>query len=546
VTREYRSRPDRESGARPSSAGGRGRQPAATVSLARALSKLGWCSRAEARVLIEAGRVTVDTVVERDADARVDMRRSRIAVDGSIVRALSRVYLMLHKPRGWVTSTADEHGRSNVYELLPDELPRVVAVGRLDLDSEGVLLFTNDTRWADRVADPRSHIDKLYHVRVARAPDEDTISRMLAGVEAGRGEVLRLKSVRPLARRDGVWLEVVIDEGRNRQIRRVFEAVGGEIQRLVRVAIGPVRLGDLGPGMWRILTREEREALGPEDTRGTEAAAADAEDGRDDVGAFEIERKPGGGRGARQGARQGERQGARKGEGKGERSAQHEGGENRQVGNEPRPAATAKRQPGKHERTRRSEEEPKSAAPAKRRAAKSERGRRSEEEPKSAAPAKRRAAKSERGRRSEEKPKSAAPAKRRAAKSERGRRSEEEQKSGAPAKRRAAKSERGQRSEDVPKSAAPAKRRPGKSERGQRSEDVPKSAAPAKRRPGKSERARRSEEEPKSAAPGKRRPGQGGRKRTDASGSKSRSGKDRWPGAGGADRKPAPRKPRRP
>jgi 23S rRNA pseudouridine2605 synthase len=234
------------------------------VSLARALSKLGWCSRSEARPLIEAGRVTVDGAVVRDPSARVDVRRSRIAVDGSTVRASSRVYLMLHKPRGWVTTTSDERGRSTVYELLPDDLPRVVAVGRLDAESEGVLLFTNDTRWGDRVTDPHRHLDKEYHVQVDRLPDAAAIGRMLAGVHAGRGEVLRLKAVRPLRRRDGHWLEVVLDEGRNRQIRRVLEAEGLTVERLVRVAIGQLRLGDLGPGTWRVLTPEERRALAPE------------------------------------------------------------------------------------------------------------------------------------------------------------------------------------------------------------------------------------------------------------------------------------------
>jgi 23S rRNA pseudouridine2605 synthase len=234
----------------------------AQVSLARALSKLGWCSRAEARPLVEAGRVSVDGTVVRNPDQRVDMRRSRIAVDGKTVRAASRVYIMMHKPRGWITTTSDEQDqdRSTVYELLPDGLPRVVAVGRLDLESEGLLLFTSDTRWADRITDPRSHLDKVYHVKASRLPDEETVQRMLQGVDAGRGEVLRLKEARPLPHRRN-WLEVVLDEGRNRQIRRVFEAVGLDIERLVRISIGPLRLGDLGPGQTRPLTPEERAAL---------------------------------------------------------------------------------------------------------------------------------------------------------------------------------------------------------------------------------------------------------------------------------------------
>jgi len=231
----------------------------AAVSLARALSKLGYCSRAEARTLVQAGRVSVGGVVVRDPEQRVDVRRAHIQVDGTTVRAQSNVYVMMHKPRGWVTTTSDEQGRSTVYELLPDGLPRVVAVGRLDLDSEGLLLFTNDTRWADRLIDPSSHVDKVYHVQVRGAVSDEALERARTGVDAGRGEVLRVKEIRALKKRR--WLEVVLDEGKNRQVRRVLEAVGLDVEKLVRVAIGPLRLGDLQVGMTRMLTKEEKESL---------------------------------------------------------------------------------------------------------------------------------------------------------------------------------------------------------------------------------------------------------------------------------------------
>jgi 23S rRNA pseudouridine2605 synthase len=255
---------DERQGKRPGGSGpGRGRSgsPAEAVSLARALSKLGWCSRAQARPLIEAGRVSVGGEVVRDPERRVDVRRAHITVDGQTVRAAAAVFLMLHKPRGWVTTTSDEHGRSTVYELLPDDVPRLVAVGRLDLESEGLLLFSNDTRWADRITDPKTHMDKTYHVEVSRMPSEEEVARMLEGVDAGRGEVLGFGRVEPLKRR-GNWLEIVIDEGRNRQIRRVLEAVGIEVRTLRRVSIGGLDLGDLRPGMYRMLTQEEAEALG--------------------------------------------------------------------------------------------------------------------------------------------------------------------------------------------------------------------------------------------------------------------------------------------
>jgi len=234
-----------------------------SVSLARALSKLGWCSRAEARRLVEAGQVTVDGNVVRDPDRRVDVRRARIAVDGRSVRARTRHYLMMNKPPGFVTTTADEKGRRTVFELLPPELPRLVAVGRLDMDSEGLLLFTNDTRWADRLLDPTSHVDKVYHVQVASAITDDVLVKAREGVQVDRSTVLRFRTLRRL-QEDG-WLEVVLDEGRNRQVRRVLEALGLQVVRLIRVAIGPLQLGRLAHGAVRPLTPVEVAALDPRD-----------------------------------------------------------------------------------------------------------------------------------------------------------------------------------------------------------------------------------------------------------------------------------------
>jgi len=233
----------------------------AAVSLARALSKLGFCSRAEGRAIVESGRVTVDGEEVRDPDLRVDVRRARIAVDGRRVTARMSEYVILHKPAGFVTTTSDEKQRRTVFELLPPELPRLVAVGRLDMDSEGLLLFTNDTRWADRIVDPTSHVDKVYHVRVEEAPSDGALAAALEGVDAGRGEVLRLKRVKRLHRDDGVWIEVAIDEGRNRQIRRVLEAAGITVHRLIRMSIGPLELGSLAAGEWRRLEPAEKMAL---------------------------------------------------------------------------------------------------------------------------------------------------------------------------------------------------------------------------------------------------------------------------------------------
>lgn len=234
----------------------------ARVSLARALSKLGFCSRAQAHGVVEAGRVRVNGTVRRDPAARVELGRDRIEVDGERAAAPPRVYLMLNKPRGLVTTTSDEHGRETVYRCLTDpELPRVSPVGRLDRASEGLLLFSNDTRWAARVLDPATHLDKTYHVQVDRLADEALLRAMTDGVEEG-GEHLAARAVRPL--REGTrnsWLEVVLDEGRNRHIRRLLGALGVETLRLVRVAVGPLRLGPLARGEYRHLTAVEKAAL---------------------------------------------------------------------------------------------------------------------------------------------------------------------------------------------------------------------------------------------------------------------------------------------
>jgi len=226
------------------------------VSLARALSKLGWCSRAEAVRIIAAGRVAVNGDVVRNAAQRVDIRRARITVDGERVRAASNVYVMMHKPRGVVTTAADERGRRTVYELLPADLPRVVAVGRLDMDSEGLLLFTNDTRWADRLLDPSRHVDKTYEAEIDGDVSDETMQRMLRGVTS-RNEELRLKAVRRM-HAAGNWLEITIDEGRNRQIRRVLEASGVRVRRLIRTRIGKLELGDLAAGDIRRMSAAEK------------------------------------------------------------------------------------------------------------------------------------------------------------------------------------------------------------------------------------------------------------------------------------------------
>jgi len=235
------------------------------VSLARALSKLGVCSRSEGEALVEAGRVRVDGVVRREPSFRVDPARAAIEVDGRRVGARRTVYLALNKPRGLVTTRHDPQGRPTVYDCLDDpSLPFVGPVGRLDRASEGLLLFTNDTRWAARLLDPASHVDKLYHVQIDRVPDDALLAGLRKGVVDDAGERLDAKEARVLrAGTRTAWLEITLDEGRNRHIRRLLDAFGVEVLRLVRVAIGPLSLGTLPKGGWRHLTIEEVRRLGP-------------------------------------------------------------------------------------------------------------------------------------------------------------------------------------------------------------------------------------------------------------------------------------------
>lgn len=226
--------------------------------LARALSKLGFCSRSQAWDLIKANRVKVNGAVIRDAEKRVDLRRDCIEVDGARVEAERKVYLMLNKPRGLVTTASDEKGRATVFDCLKNFAgPRVFPVGRLDRASEGLLLFTNDTAWATRITDPASHLDKTYHVQIDRIADEDLLQQLMDGVHDA-GEILKPKRISILrCGEKNSWLEVVLDEGKNRQIRRMLAALKVVVLRLVRVSVGSLQLGTLQKGQLRELSREE-------------------------------------------------------------------------------------------------------------------------------------------------------------------------------------------------------------------------------------------------------------------------------------------------
>jgi 23S rRNA pseudouridine2605 synthase len=232
------------------------------VGLARALSKLGYCSRSEAVDLIRAGRVRLNGAVKRDPEAPVGLESVRIKVDGQPVAIAAKIYLMLNKPRGVVTTASDEKGRQTVYGFLDATLPWVAPVGRLDKASEGLILLTNDSEWAAQVTAPETHLEKTYHVQIDRVADAKLLQSIEKGIKTPEGDFLRVKSVRILRGGEhNTWLEIILDEGKNRHIRRMLDSLGTTVLRLVRVAIGPLALGQLAKGKVRSLTHEEKDTV---------------------------------------------------------------------------------------------------------------------------------------------------------------------------------------------------------------------------------------------------------------------------------------------
>jgi len=226
--------------------------------LARVLSKRGACSRVQAQALIRAGRVSVDGRIVLDPEAPTDALRANVRIDDVVIDSAAKTYVMINKPRGLITTARDEQGRDTVYALLQAaKLPWLAPVGRLDKASEGLLLLSNDNAWSARLTDPEAHLDKVYHVQIDRLPVPELLQRLRDGIDED-GERLALKDVRELRRgAKNAWLEITLDEGRNRQIRRLLAAFGIGVLRLVRVAIGPITLGDLAKGKWRVLTAQE-------------------------------------------------------------------------------------------------------------------------------------------------------------------------------------------------------------------------------------------------------------------------------------------------
>ena len=225
--------------------------------LERVLSKAGIGSRTEARAWVAKGRVKVNGEVTRNPDLWIDMQRDRVRLDGRPLEARERVYLLLYKPPGYLTTYKDPKGRPTVYDLVAGVGTFVSPVGRLDLNTSGLLLMTNDTQFAERVTNPTSHVPKTYLVKASDVLTDAQLQMLRDGIELTDG-MTRAAIVRRL--RDSskyTHFEITLTEGRNRQVRRMVEALGAHVLKLVRVRIGPIRIGTLPIGKWRLLTRAE-------------------------------------------------------------------------------------------------------------------------------------------------------------------------------------------------------------------------------------------------------------------------------------------------
>jgi 23S rRNA pseudouridine2605 synthase len=244
--------------------------------LQKVLAAAGLASRRECEEFITEGRVQVDGVVITELGARVDRTKQEIKVDGEPLPRIRLQYFAVHKPPGIVSTARDPSGRPRVIDLLPPGVGRMFNVGRLDMASEGLILVTNDGPLADQLTHPRHGVEKIYEVLVAGQPAPDVLAQVKRGVHLSDGFVhavdVRIKS----SKKGATLLEMVLDEGRNREVRRLLARLGHKVQRLIRVAVGPIRLGELPRGAVRMLTHEEVKKLREAAAAGPKPEAADA------------------------------------------------------------------------------------------------------------------------------------------------------------------------------------------------------------------------------------------------------------------------------
>jgi 23S rRNA pseudouridine2605 synthase len=232
--------------------------------LERVLSKAGLGSRTEARKWIGAGRVKVNGKLIQTPDHWVDLARDKVTLDDHLVKASEKIYLLLYKPTGYITTFKDPEGRPTVYDLIQDAGRWVVPVGRLDQDTSGLLLLTSDTRFAERVTNPDYKVPKTYLVKASTLLNEQQLQQLRDGVQLSDGptQPARVKRVRDSAKYS--FIEITLQEGRNRQVRRMLEAIESKVLKLVRTEIGSLRIGDLPIGSYRELTPAEVALLAKE------------------------------------------------------------------------------------------------------------------------------------------------------------------------------------------------------------------------------------------------------------------------------------------
>jgi pseudouridine synthase len=229
--------------------------------LERVISKAGIGSRTEARSWIHERRVKVNGKVIENPDHWVDMKRDRVLLDDKPLEQRDRLYLLLYKPTGYLTTYKDPEGRPTVYDLIKEVDTFLSPVGRLDLDTSGLLIMTNDTQFAERVTNPDSHVPKTYLVKASALLTDDQLDQLRSGIALtdGKTRPAIVKRLRDSGKH--THFEITISEGKNRQVRRMVEALGAHVMKLVRVKIGPVEIGALAIGKWRLLTRAEITSL---------------------------------------------------------------------------------------------------------------------------------------------------------------------------------------------------------------------------------------------------------------------------------------------
>jgi len=231
-----------------------------TFSLTRAISKLGFASRTNAEKLINDGVVFVDGKKVTNPKHRVNIKKNVITVNNQIIEESKKIYIMLNKPKGLLTTLKDEKNRDTVFKCFENyQLPYIFPVGRLDKATEGLLLFTNDTKWSDRIQS--SKIEKVYHVKINSIPDEKILELLKIGKNCDE-DYLKFKDVKILRKgKKYCWLEIILDEGKYRHIRRLLNEFNFEVLQLIRVSIGSIKLGDLKKGNWRFLEQNEIDSI---------------------------------------------------------------------------------------------------------------------------------------------------------------------------------------------------------------------------------------------------------------------------------------------